>query len=75
MRAAGLAPRLKDPRRRAPTNRLRDRRRLFAFRRCAFHSPRAAVGQRPCPLDAADADADTCPPSPGPDPVPRPLFS
>jgi hypothetical protein len=51
MTASGLDLRVKNPQLRIPANSLRNEERRFAFRQCAFHTHRAAVGEGRCPHD------------------------
>lgn len=54
MSASGLDIRVKNPQLRIPANRLRNEERRFAFRQCAFHTHRAAVGEKKCPHDLTE---------------------
>ncbi|CAI4216373.1 unnamed protein product [Parascedosporium putredinis] len=54
MAASGLDIRVKNPQLRIPANRLRNEERRFAFRQCAFHTHRAAVGEKKCPHELAE---------------------
>lgn len=54
MSVSGLDIRVKNPQLRIPANRLRNEERRFAFRQCAFHTHRAAVGEKKCPHDLAE---------------------
>lgn len=61
MASSGLDARVKNPQLRVPTNKLRNEERRFAFRQCAFHTHRAAVGERRCPQLVLEARAKRMP--------------